>query len=315
METLKVVCLAGGVGGARLVHGFYQAEHEPLTVVVNTGDDFEHLGLTICPDIDTVLYTLSGLADMKRGWGVADDSHRALDMIRKLGGEDWFFLSDTDLGLHVWRTQALSRGDTLTEVVERQTRALGVSCRVLPMTDAPVRTRLRLEQGWVDFQDYFVRQQHVEPVLELAYTGANRATASAPEVFYDADLVVVCPSNPFLSVKPILATGHFELLQNCSALRVAVSPIIGGEAVKGPAAEMLRSLGHEVSALGVARMYTDWLDVFVIDEKDAELAPKVEELGLRCWVLPTWMKGLEERTELARNLLRLAHDDLRTRTP
>lgn len=314
METLKVVCFAGGVGGARLVHGFYQAQHEPLTVVVNTGDDFEHLGLTICPDIDTVLYTLSGMADVQRGWGVANDSHRALDMVKKLGGDDWFFLSDTDLGLHIWRTQSLTQGRTLTQVTEHQTRALGVTCRVLPMTDAPVRTRLRLEQGWVDFQDYFVRQQHSEPVLELAYTGASRATASAPEAVYEADLVVLCPSNPFLSIQPMLASGYLEPLQKCSALKVAVSPIIGGEAVKGPAAEMLSSLGHEVSALGVARMYADWLDVFVLDEKDAELAAGVEALGLKCWVLPTWMKGLEDRTELARNLLQLAQDDLRTRT-
>ncbi len=314
METMKVVCLAGGVGGARLVHGFYQFGHEPLAVVVNTGDDFEHLGLTICPDIDTILYTLSGMADVQRGWGVANDSNRALDMIRRLGGEDWFFLSDTDLGLHIWRTQALRQGKKLSEVVERQVEALGVKCKVLPMTDSPVRTRLLLEQGWVDFQDYFVRQQHSEPVLELAYTGANRATAVSPPTIYEADLIVVCPSNPFLSVKPILASGYLELLQSCSALKVAVSPIIGGAAVKGPAAEMLQSLGHEVSALGVARMYADWLNVFVIDEKDAELAPQVESLGLRCWVLPTLMKGLEERTELARNLLQLAHDDLRTRT-
>lgn len=299
-----ITCLAGGVGGARLADGFHRLGG-PLTVVVNTGDDFELHGLTICPDIDTVLYTLAELSDNQRGWGLAGDSDRCMQFLDKLGGETWFHLGDLDLATHLFRTQALSAAN-LTEVTQRLAERLGVRANILPMSDQPVRTRVRTQAGWLDFQDYFVRRAHRDQVLELAFAGLEQArpTPAVLQAIATADKLVICPSNPFLSVEPILALpGLRQAWRQASAPKLAVSPILGGQAVKGPAAEMLASLGHEVSSLGIARIYSDLVDILVLDECDRDLVPAVEALGLRAVVCPTLMRSPAEREALASHLL------------
>ncbi|MCA9791139.1 MAG: 2-phospho-L-lactate transferase [Candidatus Eremiobacteraeota bacterium] len=299
-----IACLAGGVGGARLADGFHQAR-QPLSVVVNTGDDFVLHGLTICPDIDTVLYTLSGLSDHQRGWGLAGDSARCMEFLDKLGGETWFHLGDLDLATHLFRTQALT-GASLTEVTRTLATRLGVRAEILPMSDQPVRTRVRTHDGWLDFQDYFVRRAHRDEVLELAFQGIDQARPSPAvlEALGRADRLVICPSNPFVSVEPILSLpGLRQAWCAASAPKLAVSPILGGQAVKGPAAQMLASLGHDVSSLGIARLYAGLVDVLVLDECDRELVPAIEELGLRTVVCPTLMKTPADRRALAERLL------------
>ena len=300
---MKVVCLAGGVGGARLADGFCGLEGGELTVVVNTGDDFEHLGLYICPDLDTVLYNLAELADPVRGWGVSGDSSRALQMIKRLGGPDWFFLGDADLGVHVWRTEQLRSGRSLTEVTQAMVEGLGLNCQVLPMTDDRFRTQVRVADTWLDFQDYFVKRQHRDEVSEIRFEGADSASSTQATnlAIEQADLLVVCPSNPFLSIDPILEI-HRQAIVRCKALKVAVSPILGGQAVKGPAAALLASLGHPVSALGVAQLYKDWVDIFVLDDCDKPLLDELESLGVKGLALPTWMHDRGDRIELARKI-------------
>jgi LPPG:FO 2-phospho-L-lactate transferase len=304
---LKVVLLAGGVGGARLASGFYAAlPPEDLTIVVNTGDDFDHLGLRICPDLDTVTYTLAGLANRETGWGVAGDTFEALAALERVGGPTWFRLGDRDLATHLQRTTLLAESLRLTEVTSRICAALGVTARVLPMTDAAVATKVLTTGGELDFQDYFVRQR-CEPVVQsIRFAGIESAQAS-PEVIEalnSADGIVIAPSNPFVSVEPILALpGVRELV--CSKPAVAVSPIVGGQAIKGPAAKMLLELGMDVSAMGVARRYAGLIGGFVMDEQDASLAEAVTALGFETVVAQTIMRADAERESLARVCLQL----------
>lgn len=304
---MKVVVLAGGVGGARLASGFYAAlPPEDLTIVVNTGDDFDHLGLRICPDLDTVTYTLAGLANRETGWGVAGDTFEALAALERVGGPTWFRLGDRDLATHLQRTTLLAESLRLTEVTSRICAALGVTARVLPMTDAAVATKVLTTGGELDFQDYFVRQR-CEPVVQsIRFAGIESAQAS-PEVIEalnSADGIVIAPSNPFVSVEPILALpGVRELVRSKPA--VAVSPIVGGQAIKGPAAKMLLELGMDVSALGVARRYAGLIGGFVMDEQDALLAEAVSALGFETVVVQTIMRADAERESLARVCLRL----------
>jgi LPPG:FO 2-phospho-L-lactate transferase len=304
---LKVVLLAGGVGGARLASGFYAAlPPEDLTIVVNTGDDFDHLGLRICPDLDTVTYTLAGLANRETGWGVAGDTFEALAALERVGGPTWFRLGDRDLATHLQRTTLLAESLRLTEVTSRICAALGVTARVLPMTDAAVATKVLTTGGELDFQDYFVRQR-CEPVVQsIRFAGIESAQAS-PEVIEalnSADGIVIAPSNPFVSVEPILALpGVRELVRSKPA--VAVSPIVGGQAIKGPAAKMLLELGMDVSALGVARRYAGLIGGFVMDEQDAALAQAVSALGFETVVAQTIMRAAAERESLARVCLQL----------
>ena len=304
-----VVALSGGVGGAKLVHGLSLVlAPEDLTVVVNTGDDFRHLGLHISPDIDSVVYALAGLSDTVRGWGRCDESWTFMGALKGLGGEGWFQLGDADLAMHVERSSRLAQGETLSTVTARLCRALGVAVRVLPMSDDPVRTRLRTEAGWLDFQDYFVRRQ-CQPVvreLEFAGAGAARAHAEVLAALTRADLraVVICPSNPFVSVEPILAVpGIRTALQAASAPVIAVTPIIGGKAVKGPAAKMMAELGLEVSGSAVAQRYAGLIDVFVSDVSDAPLAAIA---GVRMLRAPTLMSTTLDRVTLARAVLAAA---------
>ena len=272
--------------------------------MANTGDDFEHLGLSICPDIDTLTYVLAGLDNPITGWGRRDETWSFMETIATLGGEDWFRLGDRDLALHVERTHRLGAGQTLSEITGDVCRRLGIGPRVLPMSDDRVRTRVRGEDGWIDFQDYFVRQQCRPVVQELAFTGAADARPQ-PEVMAalsgNVRAVVICPSNPFISIEPILAVrGMRVAIQNCSAPVVAVSPIVGGRAVKGPTAKMMRELGLAVSSAAVAERYGELLDGYVVDAADA--------VGIRTKlnVAPTLMTTLEDRETLARTVLDFA---------
>ena len=302
-DASRVVALAGGVGGAKLAHGLALLGYgERLAVIVNTGDDFTLWGLHISPDLDTVLYTLGGVANPATGWGVVGDSQVTLEMLGVYGVDTWFTLGDKDLATHILRTERLRNGETLTALMADLARALGIEARLLPMTDDPVATKVQTAAGLLDFQEYFVRRRHADDVHGIIFEGIEDA-ATTPQVadaLASADLIVICPSNPFVSVDPILATGDMRArVSQASAPVVAVSPIIGGAAVKGPAAQMLASLGHDVSAAGVAAYYRGLVDLLVIDEVDRALAGTIEELGVRVAVTNTLMRSDEDRRALA----------------
>ncbi len=324
---MKIVALAGGVGGAKFADGLAQVidprmnanQHESiradsrgfadgsLTVVVNVGDDFDHLGLRICPDLDTVTYTLAGIANPETGWGLAGETWNAMETLGRYGGETWFRLGDYDLGMHLFRTAALRQGKRLTEIVAEACARLGVTARVLPVTDSPVPTIVETDQGTLAFQEYFVRRRCEPVVRKIRFEGieAARPTDEVSEAIDAADLVVACPSNPFVSIDPILVIGDLrERLKRKPV--VAVSPIIGGEAVKGPAAKMLRELGYESSSLSVAQHYADFLDMFVIDTVDRDQRLEIERLGMRVLVTDTLMRSVKDRAILAREVLDFA---------
>ena len=277
-----------------------------ITAIVNVGDDLEFLGLQVSPDLDTVLYTLAGLLDEERGWGVRDETTNALAIAEQLGADSWFTLGDRDIGLHLVRTYALRSGEPLSTVTARIAAALGVETRLLPASDERVRTILATDAGEFDFQSWFVGRRHTDPVLGVRFEGAE-AASPAPgvlEALAAADRIVIAPSNPFVSIDPILAVPG---IRAAVAVRredaVAVSPIVGGRALRGPLAEMLSGLGHEPSALGVARLYAELVSTFVVDLADAELAPAIEALGLRAVVVPTVMVDPLEREEIGRGVV------------
>jgi LPPG:FO 2-phospho-L-lactate transferase len=306
-----IVALAGGVGGAKMAQGL-QAALPPgdLTVIVNTADDFELYGLRICPDLDTVMYTLAGIADPMQGWGVAGDTHHTLDAINRYGRQPWFLLGDQDFATHVLRTERLRSGVLLSRVTDELAMALGVPSRIVPMSDQAVATLIETPAGTLEFQDYFVGRHQSDDVLGVHFAGIEQATArtEALEAIQQAEAVVIAPSNPIVSVAPILATpGVQAALEAVAAPIVAVSPIVGGRALKGPAANMLATLGHEVSALGVARIYAGLVDGLVIDEVDADLVPSIELLGVRVLTTATVMGDLDDRRRLADEVLDFAH--------
>ena len=304
-----VVALSGGIGGAKLALGLGRiVEPENLIVVANVGDDFEHLGLHISPDADTLMYTLAGLDNTKLGWGRQDESWAFMETLTVLGGLDWFRLGDRDLAVHVERTRRLQRGETLSTITADFCQRLGVRPRVLPATDDRLRTRLRTDEGWLDFQDYFVRLQCRPQVRELAFDGAADARPHPDLLTALSDerlrAVVICPSNPFISVEPILAVpGMREALSACSAPVVAVSPIIGGRAVKGPTAKMMTELDMIPSAAAVAERYGELIDGYVMDTTDAAEAAHVKP---KVTLAPTLMTNLAEREQLARVVLAAA---------
>ena len=309
MSAGKVLALSGGVGGAKLALGLSRVlPADELLLVANTGDDFEHLGLTICPDIDTLTYTLSGLANPELGWGRRDETWSFMETLGSVGGETWFRLGDRDLALHVERTRRLALGESLSAITDDIRIRLGIGPRVLPMSDDPVRTRVRTDDGWIDFQDYFVRQQCRPVVRELLFAGVAQARPQPDflATLADPDLraVVICPSNPFISIEPVLALqGVRAALMACKAPVIAVSPIIGGRAVKGPTAKMFAELGTEPSARAVAERYADIIDGYVLDHEDAADAAMIEA---RVELARTLMTSLEDRENLARVVLRLA---------
>jgi LPPG:FO 2-phospho-L-lactate transferase len=304
-----LVALAGGVGAARLLSGLVQVvDPASLTAVVNTGDDLVLHGLHISPDIDTVTYTLAGLDNRETGWGVADESWRVMEELEALGGEAWFRLGDRDLATHLYRTHRLATGATLSQVTAELARARGVGVRLLPMSDDPVRTRLTLaaDDTEVAFQEYFVRRRHAVAVTAVRFDGAE-AARPAPgvlEALAGAGRVVVCPSNPVVSIGPVLAVpGVAPALAARRSDVVAVSPIVAGAALKGPADRLLTELGQEASVVGVARAYAPWCATLVVDQADGALAGAVEAEGVRCIVAPTVMSDPARAAALAEVVL------------
>jgi LPPG:FO 2-phospho-L-lactate transferase len=309
---MKVVLLAGGVGGAKMADGLASQAGRDLTVVVNTGDDLELHGLAIWPDHDTVAYTLAGLDDEVRGWGVNGESWTVMDRLEALGEREWFRLGDKDLATHIWRTDRLRAGRRATEVALELAAAMGIESRILPMADEPVRTEVRTDDGWLEFQEYFVHRQQEPTVHEVRFRGIDTARAT-PEVIAGlahADVIVIAPSNPIVSVDPILAVpGNRAAVEEAKARRipvVAVSGIVGGKALKGPADRMLASLGEEPSAYGVAARFAPLLSHFVLDVIDSALEPAIRDLGLETLVTDTIMTDDASRARLAGEILRFA---------
>ena len=320
----RVVVLAGGYGGAKMAHGLAleakrRGSPDDLTLCVNVADDLDVHGLHVSPDLDTVMYTLAGLANPDTGWGVRDETWSAAAMLERYGAETWFRLGDRDLATSILRTDRLRAGERLTDVTTGLARALDVPARLLPATDHPVHTRVRTDAGWHDFQEYFVQRRHEDTVRELRYKGVEdaRPTPEVLDAIASAELVVLAPSNPYLSIAPILALpGVLDALTRSAAPTFAVSPIVGGRALRGPADRILESLGGEASAAGVARHYVGrypgLLDALVIDLADEHEAESIERLRLGVIVAPTVMRDEEDRRRLAEHVLAAAGSRLTT---
>jgi LPPG:FO 2-phospho-L-lactate transferase len=315
-----IVALAGGVGGARLAVGLAAAlPPSDLSIVVNTGDDFEHLGLTVCPDLDTVMYTLAGVSNPVLGWGRRDETWSFMETLGTFGGETWFRLGDRDLALHVRRTQLLREGVPLSAITHELASRFDIEHAILPMSDTPVRTRVRTDKhGELAFQDYFVRLRCKPRVTAFRFAGSRgaRIPLALKRLMKSAiEAVVICPSNPYVSVAPILSVREIrEWLRKRDFPIVAVSPIVGGAAIKGPAAKMMRELGASSSALGVVRHYADLVDGWVIDNADRNLQRAIEREGKSVLVTDTIMKSRARSAALAKRVLAFAHE-LRRRSP
>ncbi|HKZ09051.1 MAG TPA: 2-phospho-L-lactate transferase [Methylomirabilota bacterium] len=304
---MKVAALAGGTGAAKLLRGLAPLlPPGSLTVIGNTGDDAELWGLHISPDLDTVCYTLAGLIDERKGWGLRDETFHALEQMPRFGEPGWFGLGDRDLATHLHRTRRLREGEPLSAVTAGIAAALGVPARVLPMSDRPVRTRILGPEGWITFQEYFVRDKAQTEVRAVEYAGADVATPGPGviEAIAEAHAVIVCPSNPITSIGPILAVpGFARALAATDARVVAVSPIVGGEAVSGPAGRLMAMTRLPVSATGVAQAYAAWLDVLIVDERDRGLTAEIAALGVKAVPAPTLMTDRATETALARRVL------------
>lgn len=301
-----VVVLCGGLGGSRLVDAFARTGQAPVTAIGNVGDDLEILGLHVSPDLDTVLYTLAGLLDEGRGWGVRDESYEALGRVETLGGAAWFTLGDRDIGLHLVRTERLRAGEPLSAVTADLTARLGVATRLLPASDDRIRTIVLTDAGELGFQTWFVGRRHADAVRGVRYEGAEEARAApgVVEAIATARAVVIAPSNPFVSVGPILAVREIEAAVRGAGVPVAaVSPLVAGRAIRGPLAGMMETLGHRCDALGVARLYEGLVDTFVLDREDELLAPAVEALGMRPVVCETVMVEPGRREGVGRQIL------------
>ncbi len=302
---MKITAFAGGVGGAKLAHGLAQhLSSEELTIIVNTGDDFEHLGLTICPDLDTVCYTLAGLANPETGWGRVNETWNTITNIEKLGGPNWFRLGDQDIATHLERTRRLKKGEKLSEITREFCNAWGIQHAILPMSDSAVRTIVESNEGELPFQEYFVHR-HCEPrVKGFRFDGVNSAepVIGALEAIESSDAVIFCPSNPWVSIDPILSIPKISQALKGKKV-VAVSPIIGGKTVKGPAAKMYAELGIEPSAFAVAEHYRHLLSGFVLDSVDANLEINVQNLTMKTLIVDTLMNNLTDRARLANDVL------------
>lgn len=307
MASSTITALAGGTGAAKFLRGLAAViDQSALTVVGNTGDDALIWGLHVSPDLDSVTYALAGLLDEEKGWGVEGDSFECLQRMATFERETWFTLGDRDLATHLHRTDSLRQGLTLTEVSDSIRRSLSVRSRILPMSDQPVRTRLLAPEGWLGFQEFFVREKAQGELLDVAYEGAERARPAPGviEAIRDARAVVVCPSNPVTSIGPILAVpGIVQALRETAATVVAVSPIVGGAPVSGPAGKLMAAKGLPVSSVGVAMVYREWLDLLVIDRQDQALIPDLRKLGVSPAVADTLMTDRQKAAALARAVL------------
>jgi LPPG:FO 2-phospho-L-lactate transferase len=306
---VKIVALAGGVGAAKFLSGLIRVvPPEDVTVIVNTGDDFRWMGLYVCPDLDTVTYTLAGLANPQTGWGIKEDTFHALDRLKALNCDTWFRIGDMDLATHLYRTEMLQGGAGLSQVTHNICRRNGILCRILPMTDSPVPTLVHTNEGTLPFQDYFVRRRCEPSVTAFTFQGMEKAKPAAGvlEALESADGIIVCPSNPFISIGPILAVpGVREALRRTPPKIVAITPVIAGKSVKGPTVAMMENLGLKVAAASVAALYMDFLDVFVLDRCDYGLAAEITSMGLKPHLAATLMDCEEARLKLARSVMEL----------
>lgn len=304
---MKITALAGGIGASKLLLGLASVtQPESITIIANTGDDIELFGLRICPDIDTITYTLAGVINEETGWGLKGDTFECLRWLSRYGEAPWFNLGDGDLATHIFRTNQLRTGACLSKVTDSVRRSLGVRPMILPMTDGYTPTRIATDEGEMHFQEYFVRRRCEPRVVGITFDNIETAEPS-PGVLHailEADAVIICPSNPFISIGPILAVpGVRDALRETRATVVAVTPIIAGQALKGPTADMLRDLGHEVSARGVAALYKDLVDLFVLDHADAGLEAGIRELGHAVVLTDTLMTTFETKKRLARKVI------------
>jgi LPPG:FO 2-phospho-L-lactate transferase len=305
-----IVVLAGGVGAARFLQGLVQVvPQDRLTVIVNTGDDRDFYGLHVSPDIDIVTYTLAGLVDETHGWGIRNDTYNTMQQLTAYGNEDWFLLGDRDLATHIHRTNLLRQGKTLSEVTDHLRQHFGLNIRILPMSDQPIATHIQTPAGLLHFQEYMVKRRCTDEVQDVVFVGASEAKP-APGVLdaiKQAEAILVAPSNPIVSIGSILAVpGIHDALHEASGMVVAVSPIVGGMPIKGPADKLMSGLGMEVSPAGVARCYRDFLDVMVIDEQDAHLIERIEDLGIPAMATNTIMRDSAAKAALARYVLAAA---------
>ena len=306
----SITCLAGGVGAARFLEGLANIfPPEKITVIVNTGDDLQYLGCHVSPDLDIVTYTLAGIADRERGWGIEGDTHNCLDQLERYSAETWFRIGDRDFATHLLRTAFLQQGFNLSEVAEKIRTSLRVRLQVLPMTDNIVATKIRTPSGVMEFQEYFVKRKFQDRVEDVTYEGASLATP-APGVIpaiEKTDVIVLCPSNPILSIGPILAIpGIRDSISKTSAKIVGVSPIVGGRSIKGPLDRIMENLGLEVSPFGVAQLYKGLMKGYVIDQIDRSTVPKITSLGMRVFATNTLMYSMEAKTKLARETINFA---------
>lgn len=299
-----ITALAGGVGAAKLLQGLVQAvDPREVVVIVNTGDDAEFYGLHVSPDLDIITYTLAGIVDESKGWGVKGDTFHCLEMLRRYGYETWFMLGDRDLATHIHRTLLLKRGLRLSEVTDLIRKSLGVKARIIPMTDDRVGTYIVTDKGTMHFQEYLVKRGARDRVVNVVFKGIENAKPAPGviESILESEGIVICPSNPIVSIGPILSIkGVREALKRTEAKVVGISPIVGGATIKGPADKLMRGLGIEVSAYGVAQLYSDFLDYFIIDNVDRALAERIENLGIKVIVTNTIMRSMEDKVRLAR---------------
>ncbi|MEM9204940.1 MAG: 2-phospho-L-lactate transferase [Pseudomonadota bacterium] len=309
MTGMNVTLIAGGVGGAKMAEGFAALSGVKLTIIGNVADDAEFHGLWVSPDIDTVTYTLAGLINRDQGWGLADEGRRALDMLSTLGEDTWMFLGDKDFGLHIHRTARIKNGDRRSVIATDIASALGVKASIVLPTDDVVQTRVKTPDGWISFQDYFVRLKCAPEVLDVTFDGieAARPTPEALAAISRADLIVLAPSNPIVSIEPILGIpGIRGAISQATAPRIGVSPLIAGRVVKGPADRMMKTLGHRTDALGVAALYADILDQFLIDHADENLASEIDAMGPRAICADIMMRDRDDKARLAREIIDLS---------
>ena len=304
----RVTLLAGGVGGAKLAEGLAEIHEVSLTVIGNVGDDEEFHGLWVSPDIDTMLYTLSGRVNRDQGWGLADESNRALEMLNCLGANTWMFLGDRDFGLHIYRTERLRSGDRPSDILADIASKFGINSKIVLPTDARVQTRVLTDEGWLSFQEYFVRERCQPEVLELSYNGleSSKITPEAEQALMETELIVIAPSNPLVSILPILKIpGFHTVLQKAIAPILAVSPLIAGKALKGPADRMLTSLNYRADAVGVAHFYENIAAHFLMDSNDVELSDEVSKLGMKPYTADILMPDLAGKVRVAHEILEI----------
>ncbi len=306
----SITCLAGGVGAARFLEGLARVvPPEKITVIVNTADDLQYLGLHVSPDIDSVTYALAGIADVEKGWGIQQDTYNCMEQLAKYSAETWFRIGDRDFATHLLRTAFLQQGFTLSEVTEKMRSTLGVKVAILPMSDDPVSTKIKTPDGTLEFQEYFVKRRFQDKVVDVTYQGASNATP-APGVLSAIDkteLIILCPSNPILSIGPILALPDIrKAVAKTHAKIVGISPIVGGRSIKGPLDRMMENLSLEVSPFGVAQLYKGLMRGFVIDEVDRSISPRIEEIGMKVISTRTIMDSQEAKVRLAEETLKLA---------